>query len=137
VPETRFRVLPRLDDDNEFFWTSGADGTLRFLRCTTCGYYVHPPSPICPNCLTRTLAPEAVSGRGTVASFTVNHQPWMPTFEGPYVIALVEIDEQPSVRLMTNIVDCPVDAVRIGMRVEVTFEHNDDVWLPLFRPVSQ
>jgi uncharacterized OB-fold protein len=137
VPETRFRVLPRLDDDNEFFWTSGADGTLRFLRCTTCGYFVHPPSPICPNCLTRTLAPEAVSGRGTVASFTVNHQPWMPTFEGPYVIALVEIDEQPSVRLMTNIVDCPVDAVRIGMRVEVTFEHNDDVWLPLFRPVSQ
>jgi uncharacterized OB-fold protein len=137
VPETRFRVLPRLDDDNEFFWTSGADGTLRFLRCTTCGYYVHPPSPICPNCLTRTLVPEPVSGRATVASFTVNHQPWMPTFEGPYVIALVEIDEQPSVRLMTNIVDCDVDEVHVGMPVEVTFEHNDEVWLPLFRPVER
>jgi uncharacterized OB-fold protein len=137
VPETRFRVLPRLDDDNEFFWTSGADGTLRFLRCTTCGYFVHPPSPICPNCLTRTLAPEAVSGRATVASFTINHQPWMPTFDGPYVIALVEIDEQPSVRLMTNIVDCDVDEVHVGMPVEVTFEHNDDVWLPLFRPVAR
>lgn len=137
MSEPRFRVLPRLDDDNQFFWTSGADGKLRLLRCTTCGYYVHPPSPICPNCLTRTLAPEPVSGRGTVASFTINHQQWMPTFDGPYVIALVEIDEQPSVRLMTNIVDCAVDDVSIGMPVEVTFEHNDDVWLPMFRPVSQ
>jgi uncharacterized OB-fold protein len=53
------------------------------------------------------------------------------------VIALVEIDEQPSVRLMTNIVDCDVDDVYIGMPVEVTFEHNDDVWLPVFRPIAR
>lgn len=130
----RFRVLPRLDADNEFFWTSGEDGKLRFLRCTTCGYFVHPPTPMCPRCLTKSLAPEAVSGRATVATFTVNHQQWMPTFDGPYVIAIVEIEEQPSVRLMTNIVDCDPDAVHIGMPVEVVFEHNDDVWLPLFRP---
>jgi uncharacterized OB-fold protein len=130
-----FRVLPRLDPDNTFFWTSGEDGKLRFLRCATCGYYVHPPAPICPRCLTRSVAPEAVSGRATVASFTINHQPWMPTYDPPYVIALVEIEEQPSVRLMTNIVDCAPDDVVIGMAVEVTFEHNDDVWIPLFRPV--
>ena len=129
-----FRVLPRLDADNEFFWTSGADGKLRFLRCTTCGYYLHPPGPVCPRCLTKSLQPEPVSGRATVATFTVNHQPWIPTYEPPYVIALVEIDEQPSVRLMTNIVECGIDDVYIGMRVEVTFEHNDDVWIPLFRP---
>jgi len=61
----------------------------------------------------------------------------MPTFDGPYVIALVEIDEQPSVRLMTNIVECDPDDVHIGMAVEVTFEHSDDVWLPLFRPVTK
>ena len=134
---TPFRVLPRLDADNEFFWTSGADGTLRFLRCTMCGYYVHPPGPVCPRCLTKSLQPEAVSGRATVVTFTVNHQPWMPTYDPPYVIALVEIDEQPSVRLMTNIVDCAVDDVAIGMRVEVTFEHNEDVWIPLFRPVHE
>lgn len=130
-----FRVLPRLDADNEFFWTSGADGKLRFLRCTMCGYYLHPPGPVCPRCLTKSLQPEVVSGRATVATFTVNHQPWIPTYEPPYVIALVEIDEQPSVRLMTNLVDCGIDDVSIGMRVEVTFEHNDDVWIPLFRPV--
>lgn len=131
-----FRVLPRLTDDNEFFWTSGADGRLRFLRCTTCRYIVHPPGPICPRCYTKTLTPEAVSGRGTVASWTVNHQPWIPTFDPPYVVGLVEIDEQPDVRLMTNIVGCEPDDVHIGMAVQVRFEEYDDVWLPLFEPVK-
>ena len=43
-----FRILPKLDDGNRFFWTSGADGRLRFLRCQDCGYFIHPPQPICP-----------------------------------------------------------------------------------------
>jgi uncharacterized protein len=131
---TPFRVLPRLTPDNTFYWTSGEDGMLRFLRCTACGYYVHPPSPICPICRTKTLEPRAVSGRATVATFTINHQPWIPTFDPPYVVAIVEIEEQPSVRLMTNIVGCAPEDVSIGMPVEVTFEHHDDVWIPLFRP---
>ena len=131
-----FRLLPRLTDDNKFFWTSGADGKLRFLRCSKCGYYVHPPSPICPHDLTKTLAPEPVSGRGMVATFTINEQPWIPGFDPPYAIAIVEIEEQPSVRLTTNIVGCPPESVHIGMQVEVTFEQRDDVWLPLFAPAS-
>jgi uncharacterized OB-fold protein len=129
-----FRVLPRVGPDNEFFWTSGADGALRFLRCTTCGYIVHPPSPICPICRTKTLAPSPVSGRATVATFTINHQPWIPTFDPPYAVAIVEIEEQPSVRLMTNIVECAPEDVTVGLPVEVVFEQYDDVWIPLFRP---
>ena len=131
-----FRVLPRLNSDNEFFWTSGADGVLRFLRCSVCHYYVHPPSPVCPRCLTKTLVPEAVSGRATVFSYTVNHQPWIPTFDPPYVIGLVAIEEQEDVRLTTNIVGCPPEDVTIGMPVQVCFEQYDDVWLPLFEPRS-
>ena len=73
-----FRLLPRVDQDNEFFWTSGADGRLRFLRCGHCRHYVHPPAPRCPDCLSEELVPEAVSGRGTVVSFTVNDQQWIP-----------------------------------------------------------
>ena len=129
-----FRLLPRLDDTNQFFWTSGADGVLRFLRCQTCGYYIHPPAPICPIDLSRDLAPEPVSGRATVHTFTVNHQPWIPGYDPPYVIAIVEIEEQPSVRLMTNIVNCPIDDVSVDLPVQVTFEHHDDVWLPFFEP---
>ena len=43
-----FRVLPGLDEPSAFFWTSGADGKLRFLRCAACSYLIHPPAPICP-----------------------------------------------------------------------------------------
>ncbi len=132
--ERPFRVLPRITEANEFFWTSGADGRLRFLRCEHDGTLVHPPAPVCPVCLRKDLAPSPVSGRATVATYTVNHQPWIPGFDPPYVVAIVEIEEQPSVRLTTNIVDCAPDDVTIGMPVEVTFEHHDDVWLPLFRP---
>lgn len=131
-----FRVLPRIDDRNEFFWTSGKDGALRFLRCDTDGYYVHPPAPICPKCLGKALTPAVVSGRATLHSFTVNHQPWIPGFDPPYVIGLVEIEEQPEVRLMTNVIGCDVDDVRIGMPLEVTFQEYEDVFLPMFRPAG-
>ncbi|HUO47852.1 MAG TPA: Zn-ribbon domain-containing OB-fold protein [Acidimicrobiales bacterium] len=130
------RLLPRLDDLNRFFWTSGADGRLRFQRCGDCAKLVHPPAPRCPYCLVEgSLAPAEVSGRGTLHSFTVNHQQWFPGAD-PYVVGLVTIAEQDDVRLTTNVVDCDADDVRIGMAVEVAFEHHDDVWLPLFRPAG-
>ena len=127
------RLLPRLSDDVAFFWTSGADGVLRFLRCNACGFFIHPPGPVCPRCLSRDLAPREVSGRGHVETFTVNYQQWIPGSD-PYVIAWVSIDEQPSVRLTTNLVDVEPDDVHVGMPVRVVFEHVDDVWLPLFTP---
>jgi uncharacterized OB-fold protein len=135
---TTFRILPRLTDRNRPFWTGGEHGELRFLRCQDCGTYVHPPTPICPHDLSKRLAFEAVSGRARVASFTVNHQPWMPGPELPYVVAIVEIEEDPRVRLTTNIVDCKPGEVKIGMPVRVVFEHHadpdGDVWIPLFAP---
>jgi uncharacterized OB-fold protein len=131
-----FRVQPALDDENRFFWTSGADGRLRFLRCQSCGYFLHPPSPRCPQCGGRELAPEALSGRGEVFSFTVNHQPWDGGTE-PWVIALVSLPEQDDLRLTTNIVGCAPDDVRIGMPVQVTFEQHDQVFFPLFEPVAE
>jgi uncharacterized OB-fold protein len=81
------------------------------------------------------VAPHAVSGRATVHSFTVNHQQWIPGSD-PYVIGLVAIAEQPDVRLMTNLVDCEPDDSLVGREVEVVFEHQDDVFLPLFRLVE-
>jgi uncharacterized OB-fold protein len=66
---------------------------------------------------------------------TVNVHGWIPGSE-PYVIGLVAIDEQDSVRLTTNLVDVDPADIRTGMPVEVVFEENDDVFLPLFRPVG-
>jgi uncharacterized OB-fold protein len=125
-----------LTDSNRFFWTSGADGRLRFLRCTQCRNYIHPPVPVCDQCLSMEQEVVAVSGRATLAAVTVNHQMWMPTFEPPYVIGIVELEEQSSVRLTTNIVGCDAAAVHIGMAVEVEFEEHDDVFLPVFRPAG-
>jgi uncharacterized OB-fold protein len=70
-----------------------------------------------------------------VHTFTVNHHTWIPGFPPPYVVAIVEIEEQASLRFMTNIVNCEVHDVRIGMPVRVTFEERDDgIFLPLFEP---
>jgi uncharacterized protein len=129
------RVLPTLDEPSAFFWTSGADGSLRFLRCSGCGYFLHPPTPVCPRCHSRDLVPTVVSGRATVHSYTVNHQPWDGVGD-TYVVALVTLAEQDDLRLTTNLVGIEPAEVHIGMPVEVVFEDHDPVYLPLFGPVT-
>lgn len=132
-----FRILPRVTDRNRHFWTGGEVGELRFLRCQDCGFYIHPPTPICPRCHSTNLAPEAVSGRATLFTYTVNHQAWMPGPELPYVVAIVALPEQDGLRLTTDLVDVEPDALEIGMSLEVVFEHHEDVWIPLFRPARE
>ena len=131
-----FRVLPRVTESNEHFWRGGAEGELRFLRCEACRTWVHPPTPVCPACHGKGLRVEAVSGAGTVATYTLNHQPWVPAPDHPYVIAIVELPEQSGLRLMTNVVGCPPEAVHIGMAVRVTFEEHEDVFIPVFEPAG-
>ena len=131
-----FRVLPQLNDLNRPFWTGGERGELCLLRCRACKHWIHPPAPICPACLSREVAAEATSGRARVATFTVNHQPWIPGFAPPYVIAIVELAEQTGLRLTTNLVGCAPADVRIGMPVRAVFEQHDAVWIPLFEPVA-
>lgn len=128
------RPIPALDIDNTPFWTGGADGKLLIHRCADCGYRVHPPTSFCPQCESRAVAPEPVSGRGRIESLTVNHKAWFPGLAVPYVIALVSIEEQEDVRLVTNIVDCDPETVRIGQTVTVRFEQAQDIWVPLFAP---
>ena len=127
------RPLPELTPANEWFWTSGADGTLRIQGCAECGELVHPPVPICPYCRSRSSKPTAVSGRGTIVGFTVNAHRWLPAFEPPYVIANVALAEDAAGppddqhrRLR------PRPRCAIGQEVAVRFEQHEDVWLPLF-----
>src|SRR5262249_14957474 len=131
------RPLPQLTPANEWFWTSGADGQLRIQGCDDCGKLIHPPTPVCPVCRSRSWSPAVVSGRGTVVAFTVNHQQWLPSFESPYAIANVALGEDESVHLTTNIVGCDPEDVHIGQEVAVRFEHHEDVWIPLFEPTGR
>jgi uncharacterized OB-fold protein len=83
-----------------------------------------------------------VSGQATVAAYTINRQPWIPGLDPPYIVAMVELADEPDVRLITNVVDVSADDIHDGLPVEVFFEDwpalagEDDsrVWLPLFRP---
>jgi uncharacterized OB-fold protein len=127
--------IPQITDDNRAFWTGGHGGELLMTRCAGCGYYLHPPSPRCPMCLSDSIEPQAVSGHGRVYTFTINRRAWVPGLEVPFVLAIVELDEQPGLRLMTNIVDCPPEEVEIGMPVEVTFVQRGDAFVPVFRQV--
>ncbi len=102
-------------------------------RCNTCRRFFHPPAPICPSCGSLDVGPEATSGRGTIATYTINQQAWTPELTAPYVVAIVELDDQPGLRLLSNVVGLPPEQVRIGMQVQVAFEQHEDIWLPLFK----
>jgi uncharacterized protein len=127
------RKLPALTPETEAFWTGGKDGQLLIQRCSGCKRYQHPPLPLCPICRTETMAPAPVSGKGAVKTFTVNHQQWLPDVDPTFVFAAVELAEQPELYVFSNVL-APPEAVRAGLPVTVRFEHQDDVWLPLFAP---
>lgn len=136
--EVPFRILPRITDRNAHYWQGGRNNELRFQRCLDCGYFLHPPGVMCPKCLSKDIGIETVSGRAEVLTYSINYQNWMPSPELPFVLAIVALPEQDDLRLTTNVVNCPVDDVKIGMPVQVLFEAhpNEDVWIPLFEPVA-
>jgi uncharacterized OB-fold protein len=128
--------VPRIDEENEPFWTGGVDGHLKITRCADCGYWLHPPTPRCGRCYSERVAPTPVSGRGRVYTYTVNEHAWMPGLEVPYVVAVVELEEQPGLRLLTNIVGCSPREVAIDMPVQVEFVERGAVFVPVFGPTK-
>lgn len=135
--ETSGRPLPEITEENEFFWTSGADGRLRLTECGSCAALLHPPQPVCRYCHGHETGVRAVSGFATLTGFTVNHRFGLPGLPPPYVVAQVAIEEDPRVRLTTNAVQCDPEQLELGMRMEVVFEQVEDTWLPLFRPAAE
>jgi hypothetical protein len=121
---TPSRASPAVTDLSRPFWDAARQGRLVIQRCASCRHYNHPPRTACDACLSTDLAFEAVSGRGAVCSFTVMHQKSVAGFEDavPYLTALVELDEQPLLLLVTNLPGADPASVRIGDRVHVIFE---------------
>ncbi|MFA7323187.1 MAG: Zn-ribbon domain-containing OB-fold protein [Candidatus Nanopelagicales bacterium] len=122
------------------FWQGAAEGQLVMQSCNACGHLQHPPEPICSACLSFDIGNAAVSGKGTVYTYCIPTQAFHPWFADklPFVLAVVELDDQPGLKMITNIVDIEPDAVSVGDRVEVTFKpFAEGFSLPVFRPVAQ
>jgi len=129
--------LPVPSADNQPFWDALNGGELRIQRCADCGTLRHPPRPMCAHCQSFDVEWARMSGRGTVFSYIVTHQPIHPALADrvPFATVIVELEEGP--RLTTNLVDVAPDEITIGMPVEVVFQRaNDEITLPLFRRTS-
>ena len=110
------------------FWDAAAQGRLLIKRCAACGKLHHYPRAICPFCLSDATEWREASGRGTIYSYSV-----MRRVPAPYAIAYVTLEE--GVTMMTNIVDCDLNAILIGQTVRVVFKPTEGgPPVPMFTP---
>ena len=127
--------LPTPDDHTREFWDAAREGKLLIKRCAACRRAHYYPRTFCPHCWSTKVSWEEASGRGSLYTYSVVHQNDLPPFNErvPYVAAIVELDEGP--RVMTNVVDCDLGALRVGMAVQVQFRSlTEDLSIPVFRP---
>ena len=130
------RALPAPDNASVHYWQRAAEGKLVLQRCVTCGDYQFYPRALCASCAGETEWVDA-SGRGTLYTFTVIRQNRSAAFKdlSPYAVGIIELEE--GVRMMSNIVDCDVDRLEVGMALEVLLlKAADDVGLPFWRPAG-
>ncbi len=126
---------PNFDEETRAYWEGAARGEVVLQRCRDCGTIQHRPRALCVSCFSDSIEHFVASGRGQVHTFTVTRQNQAPPFREacPYVLAYVELEEGP--RLLTNIVECDPETVRIGMPVQVDFAPSENgLAVPRFRP---
>lgn len=129
------KLLPRIDEMNRPYWEGAKRHELLLQKCQECGHYRYPPGETCPSCLSDRLEWVKVSGRGSVYTWTVFHQAYHPAYKDdiPYAVVAVELEEGP--RMITNLVNCGTEDIKMGMPVEVVFDDvTGEVSLPKFRP---
>jgi len=135
TPSRRPRPVP--DEQSAPYWTAAAEHVLTVARCARCGRYTIPVDIVCASC--HSTAPgyrfEPVSGHGTVRSWTVIRQSFVPGFEHdvPFVLVDVELDEQVGLRMIGRLLDGVDAPLHVGDRVTVAFEDVDPEWsVPAF-----
>ena len=128
------RPAPLADQDTAPFWEAARSRRLVAQFCESCAELVFPPKPYCPECLDA-LGWKELSGRGKVYSFCISRMNFVKGYQAPYAVAWISLDEDETCIMNSNILDCAIEDVRIGMPVEVVFEERPDgVVVPQFRP---
>ncbi|MDO8749948.1 MAG: Zn-ribbon domain-containing OB-fold protein [Dehalococcoidia bacterium] len=120
------KPLPEPTPLSQPFWEGVRQHKLLVQKCASCSKLRHTPRPLCPSCLSQEFTWAPLSGQGQVYSYTVMHRAPAPGFqeELPYVVALVELKE--GVRMISNVVGCTPQQVRVGMPVKVVYEDIND-----------
>ncbi|HEX4813709.1 MAG TPA: bifunctional MaoC family dehydratase N-terminal/OB-fold nucleic acid binding domain-containing protein [Nonomuraea sp.] len=128
-----YPLQPAINQDTAFFWDGVREGELRVQSCADCGLLRHPPGPLCPHCRSANRSYRVASGAGVLYSYVVHHHPPVPGRATPFAVGVVDLPE--GVRIVGNVVDCPLEEVRIGMPLRVTYRRMDDrLVLPMWTP---
>ncbi|MGV0645751.1 OB-fold domain-containing protein [Mycolicibacterium sp. XJ2546] len=133
------RPVPAVDDVSGFFWAAAAEHRLVLQRCTSCATLQYPPEVCCVHCQAEEFELADLSGRGVIYSYAVIDRALHTGFVDalPYTVVFVELDDQPGLRMIANLVDTPPGTeLRCGMPVEVVFEQRGSITMPQFRPVE-
>jgi uncharacterized OB-fold protein len=129
------RPAPVPDPDTEPFWTAAARHDLRLPHCAACDRLLYPPTPRCPGCHQPVTTWRTVSGRGTLHGWTVVRADLVPGIEPPYLVAEIELAEQPGLLMASNVVGARDVELRVGMEMTLTWlDIEDGVSLPHFTP---
>lgn len=128
-----------IDHDNIEHYRALMQRRLVINRCQDCGSWIYPHRPMCPKCLSWDVGPAEVSGHGKLYMYTVLQQsrdPDNPLSE-PMQVAAIELAEQAGLRYLSQVVGCPLEALRHDMPVELTWiEQSGRTW-PAFRPAAE
>ena len=131
--------VPAASAETIGWWEAAAAHRLVVQRCLGCGTTRHPPGPVCPACRSLRAELAEIPGTGTVYTFTVVHQAFIPALgeRVPYVVAVVDLHEAGGARLVTNLVEVRPEDVAIGLPVMVAWEDmGSELALPRFRPIG-
>lgn len=131
------KPLPRPTAWSKAFWEAAKQHKLVLKKCKACGHIDHPPYLYCTACSSEDAEWIEASGKAKLYAYAVNTYsvPFPFVEDLPYVLAMVDLPEGP--RMISNVVDCPLNELRNGMELEVVFDQvSPDVVLPKWRPVK-
>ena len=131
------KPLPYVHGETRPFWEGTKRHELLIQRCGDCGKFYFYPRSLCPHCMSDSIEWVKVSGRGKIYSFTISYRTGTLPFQSdlPYNIAIIELEE--GVHMLSNVVECRNEDLRIDMPVEVVFDDvTPEITLPKFKPIS-
>ncbi|WP_342514784.1 OB-fold domain-containing protein [Sporosarcina sp. FSL K6-1522] len=138
---TYLKPIPVKTPDNSPYWDAADRHELVLQKCESCKEYLHPPGPSCAKCGSPAVSWEEIGNdiQGTIYSYVISHRPFLPGFQDdlPLIIAQVELDKVPEVKIMANVLDCDYEKIQIGMPVKMIWQDlPEGRSLPQWKPID-